>query len=50
VPFNTTKSDGLGIGLYQTKKIMEAHRGTIQVKSMEGHGTVVRLLFPVTEG
>ncbi len=47
VPFHTTKSEGLGIGLYQTKKIMEAHKGTIQVESREGHGTVVRLLFPL---
>ena len=26
-PFHTTKSGGLGIGLFQSKKIMEAHRG-----------------------
>ena len=48
VPFRTTKSEGLGIGLYQTKKIMEAHCGTILVESRPGHGTVVRLLFPLT--
>jgi putative PEP-CTERM system histidine kinase len=48
VPFRTTKSDGLGIGLYQSKKIMEAHQGTIRVESEEGHGTVIRLLFPLT--
>ena len=47
VPFHTTKSEGLGIGLYQTKKIMEAHNGTIRVESREGQGTVVRLLFPL---
>jgi putative PEP-CTERM system histidine kinase len=47
VPFHTTKSDGLGIGLYQSKKIMDAHQGAIRVESREGHGTVVRLFFPL---
>jgi putative PEP-CTERM system histidine kinase len=48
VPFHTTKSDGLGIGLYQSKKIMDAHEGAIRVESKEGLGTVVRLFFPLT--
>jgi putative PEP-CTERM system histidine kinase len=47
VPFHTTKSDGLGIGLYQSKKIMDAHQGSIRVESKEGHGTVVRVFFPI---
>lgn len=50
VPFRTTKSEGLGVGLYQTRKIMEAHNGTIQVESVEGKGTTVRLRFPVIQG
>ncbi len=45
-PFHTTKSAGLGIGLFQSKKIMEAHRGTISVQSEKGKGTRVTLLFP----
>ena len=48
-PFHTTKSGGLGIGLFQSKKIMEAHRGTIIVDSEEGRGTKVTLTFPVTK-
>ena len=47
VPFHTTKSGGLGIGLFQSKKIMEAHRGSILVESEEGRGTTISLVFPV---
>jgi len=45
VPFHTTKSGGLGIGLFQCKKIMEAHRGSIRVESEEGRGTKITLVF-----
>jgi len=45
LPFHTTKSGGLGIGLFQSKKIMEAHRGTITVESREGQGTKITLVF-----
>ena len=46
-PFHTTKTGGLGIGLFQSKKIIEAHHGAILVESEEGKGTKVRLTFPV---
>ncbi|MGE0823665.1 MAG: XrtA/PEP-CTERM system histidine kinase PrsK [Candidatus Binatia bacterium] len=46
-PFQTTKSQGLGIGLFQSKKIIEAHKGRIEVDSEPGKGTVFRVLFPV---
>jgi signal transduction histidine kinase len=49
-PFHTTKSGGLGIGLFQSKKIMEAHRGSIAVESENGKGTTIRLTFPVGGG
>ena len=32
-PFQTTKKKGLGIGMFQSKMIVEAHRGSIQVTS-----------------
>jgi|WetSurMetagenome_2_1015567.scaffolds.fasta_scaffold23948_2 putative PEP-CTERM system histidine kinase len=49
MPFHTTKSGGLGIGLFQSKKIMEAHRGTIFVESEEGKGTKITLTFPAAK-
>jgi signal transduction histidine kinase len=49
LPFHTTKSDGLGIGLFQSKKIVEAHNGTIRVESAQGKGTIVRVWFPVAQ-
>jgi putative PEP-CTERM system histidine kinase len=47
-PFQTTKKKGLGIGMFQSKMIIEAHRGSIQVKSELGIGTTFRILLPLT--
>jgi putative PEP-CTERM system histidine kinase len=46
-PFQTTKKKGLGIGMFQSKMIVEAHRGTIQVKSELGVGTTFRIMLPL---
>jgi putative PEP-CTERM system histidine kinase len=45
-PFQTTKKSGLGIGLFQCKMIVEAHRGKIEVESEEGKGSNFRILLP----
>ncbi len=45
VPFFTTKQTGSGIGLSLSKQIMLLHRGSIQVQSAPGRGTVVTLEF-----
>ncbi len=47
--FFTTKESGLGLGLALAKKVMEAHGGSIRVKSSEGEGTRVTLFFPRQE-
>ena len=44
-PFQTTKKQGMGIGLYHCKTIVEAHGGRLEVESEEGKGTVFRVLL-----
>jgi putative PEP-CTERM system histidine kinase len=46
-PFQTTKKNGLGIGMFQSKMIIEAHRGKIEVQSQAGKGTTFRVYLPV---
>ncbi len=46
-PFATTKPSGLGIGLVQSKAIVEAHGGTIRVESEPGRGTCFEVRVPV---
>jgi len=47
-PFQTTKKNGLGIGMFQSKMIVEAHRGTIAVQSVPGQGTTFKVRLPLT--
>lgn len=44
-PFYTTKSQGIGLGLYICEKIMNDHGGGIEVKSDVGIGTTFLLRF-----
>ncbi len=46
-PFKTTKKHGMGIGLFHSKMIIEAHRGRIEVESVEGKGSVFRVFLPI---
>lgn len=45
-PFSTTKKGGLGVGLAQSRGIVEAHGGTIDARSRPGEGTVFTLRVP----
>ena len=45
-PFQTTKKKGLGIGMYQSRLIIEAHEGRIEVDSQPGAGTTFRVCLP----
>jgi len=45
-PFFSRKKKGLGIGLYLTKKIVEAHEGKIEVQRKIGQGTVFLIQIP----
>ena len=46
-PFQTTKSQGLGIGLFHSKMIVEAHHGRIEVESEEGKGSTFKVFLPI---
>jgi signal transduction histidine kinase len=40
------RSDGLGLGLFIVHEIMRAHRGSVQVRSSEGDGTIFACRWP----
>ncbi len=48
LPFYTTKANGHGLGLATTRKIVLAHRGTIDVQSELGRGTKFTIRLPAS--
>lgn len=46
-PFYTTKSTGTGLGLSIAKRIIEAHRGTINVENNYPKGAIFRVTLPI---
>ena len=48
-PFITTKDDGIGLGLYICKQIIEDHAGTLTFKSEIGEGTEFSIWLPGPE-
>jgi signal transduction histidine kinase len=49
-PFFSTRKEtgGSGLGLAITKKIIERHKGTIEVASRAGEGTVFQIVLPLS--
>jgi signal transduction histidine kinase len=47
-PFQTTKKNGIGIGMFHCKMITEAHHGRIEVESQPGKGSLFRVLLPIS--
>jgi putative PEP-CTERM system histidine kinase len=48
-PFQTTKKNGIGIGMFQSKMVVDAHGGKIEVESEPGKGATFRILLPHIE-
>jgi C4-dicarboxylate-specific signal transduction histidine kinase len=44
-PFYTSKSQGIGLGLHVSQKIMREHGGCMEVSSGEREGTAFALRF-----
>jgi putative PEP-CTERM system histidine kinase len=49
-PFQTTKKKGIGIGMFHSKMIVDAHHGRIEVESELNKGTTFRVLLPLAGG
>jgi signal transduction histidine kinase len=47
-PFFTTKATGTGLGLAVVKRILEDHRGRVEVRGRDSGGTVFALHLPLT--
>jgi PAS domain S-box-containing protein len=46
-PFFTTRATGTGLGLSITRRIIEEHKGRIEVKSKPGEGTTLKVYLPI---
>ncbi len=50
IPFFTTRSQGTGLGLAVSQRLVEQMGGRVEVESTEGEGATFRVLLPVWEG
>lgn len=48
-PFRSTKPGGLGIGMYECKRILASYKGSIHVESEPGRGTEVTITLPIAD-
>lgn len=45
-PFRSTKEDGFGIGVFEAREIIRAHRGRLSVESAPGKGSTFTIILP----
>lgn len=48
-PFYTSKANGTGLGMAVARKVVEAHRGSIEVHSRPGAGTEFEIAIPLSD-
>lgn len=48
-PFFTTKFTGRGLGMSAMLGIVKGHRGGLRIYSERGHGTTIKIAFPVSD-
>ena len=46
-PFHTTKTDGTGLGLAYSKKVIEGMKGGIELSNREEGGAVLAIRLPI---
>ncbi|MEZ5528872.1 MAG: ATP-binding protein [Porticoccaceae bacterium] len=46
-PFNTSKPDGMGLGLFLTSATLKRYGGTVSIEPASGGGTVTRVVLPL---
>lgn len=49
-PFQTTRENGTGLGLYIVKRIVQEHSGTVEAKNGPEGGAVFTVTFPGAGG
>jgi two-component system CheB/CheR fusion protein len=49
VPGSSAKIEGMGIGLYISKEIIEGHHGRIWAESEGGKGSTFHIEFPIAQ-
>ncbi len=45
--FFTTKAEGTGLGLYVSSELIKDMGGELEIESVFGKGTAVRVVFPI---